>query len=89
MRQIVIRALKNIINPNSKPPLGRWRLNYSEEVLGKTIDRANEDHCGTCVNPPKEEKANQIGIKIKGHKIIRQIYMYYFMELTEYQQKNQ
>lgn len=56
MRQIVIRTLKNIINPPSAPLLGRWTLNYSEEVLAKTIDRANEDHCGSCVNPPKEEK---------------------------------
>lgn len=60
MRQIVIRTLKNIINPPSAPLLGRWRLNYSEETLGKTIDRANEDHCGTCVNPPKEVKVNQV-----------------------------
>jgi hypothetical protein len=52
------KVVKNIIRPNQPPLLGRWRLNYSEEELGKTIDRANEDHCGTCVNPPKEPKLN-------------------------------
>jgi hypothetical protein len=60
MRQLVIRAFQNIIKPNRGPPLGRWRLNYSEEALGKTIDLANEDHCGTCVNLPKEVKVNQV-----------------------------
>lgn len=36
--------------------LGRWRLNYSEDQIAKTIERANEDHCGTCILPPPEKK---------------------------------
>lgn len=55
MRQIIIRTLQKMIRQNQSPLLGRWRLTYSEKELEKTIERANEDHCGTCVNPPKEE----------------------------------
>jgi 2-C-methyl-D-erythritol 4-phosphate cytidylyltransferase len=39
--------------------LGRWRVGYSEETISKIIERANEDHCGTCVVPPKETLTNE------------------------------
>ena len=56
-----IQSIRKLITRVVQPPLqenvmlGRWRLTYSEKTLEKTIERANEDHCGTCVNPPKEQ----------------------------------
>jgi len=60
--QSIQKLIKRVVKPHTQESvmLGRWRLNYSEETLGKTIDRANEDHCGTCVNLPKEVKVNQV-----------------------------
>jgi hypothetical protein len=60
--QSIQKLIKRVVKPHTQESvmLGRWRLNYSEKTLGKTIDRANEDHCGTCVNPPKEVKVNQV-----------------------------
>lgn len=28
--------------------LGRWSLVYTQDVIHKRIDWANEDHCGCC-----------------------------------------
>ena len=43
--QIITKLIQQVM-------LGRWCLTY----VDKTIERANEDHCGTCVNHPKEEE---------------------------------
>jgi hypothetical protein len=29
-------------------PLGRWNIDYCKKKMGRKIDLANEDHCGTC-----------------------------------------
>lgn len=29
-------------------PLGRWNIDYCKDKMGRKIDLANEDHCGTC-----------------------------------------
>jgi hypothetical protein len=57
MNYTIRQIIRRVITPPNQPAvmLGRWRLTYSEKALEKTIERANEDHCGTCVNPPKEE----------------------------------
>ena len=53
--QTIQKLFRQLLRPPPQPVLlGRWKLDYSEETLEKTIERANEDHCGTCVNPPKE-----------------------------------
>jgi hypothetical protein len=28
--------------------LGRWNLDYSQQILSTKVRLANEDHCGTC-----------------------------------------
>ena len=48
---MLMKIMRDIFRPNEKVLLGRWQINYKEEILGKKIDRANEDHCGTCVKP--------------------------------------
>jgi hypothetical protein len=55
--QSIQKLITRVVQPQMQQEimLGRWRLTYSEKALEKTIERANEDHCGTCVNPPKEE----------------------------------
>jgi hypothetical protein len=30
--------------------LGRWKIDYSHQVIQRKVDQANEDHCGCCVN---------------------------------------
>lgn len=55
----MIRFIRTLIKPKQTVSLGRWQLNYSEEILAQTIKLANEDHCGTCVNPPKAPKPTQ------------------------------
>lgn len=37
-----------------EPKLGRWKIQYDENVIHCKIDQANEDHCGCCVNDFKE-----------------------------------
>jgi len=57
--QTVQKLFTKLIRPPVEPLLlGRWKLTYREETIEKTIERANEDHCGTCVNPPKESLPN-------------------------------
>ena len=29
-------------------PLGRWNIDYCKKKMGRKIDLANEDNCGTC-----------------------------------------
>lgn len=43
-----------ISNPVKKDELmlGRWKLTRNETELELKIRRANEDHCGVCVEPP-------------------------------------
>ena len=52
---MLMKIMRDILRPNEKVLLGRWQINYKEEILAKTIDRANEDHCGTCVKPPTKD----------------------------------
>jgi hypothetical protein len=29
-------------------PLGRWKINYCNNVINRKIYLANQDHCGSC-----------------------------------------
>jgi hypothetical protein len=52
---MIQRVIRAVLRPSQQQMmLGRWRIGYSEETISKIIERANEDHCGTCVMPPKE-----------------------------------
>ena len=44
-----MRILLRLFRPTTTmPALGRWRINYTPEVLTLKINQANEDHCGCC-----------------------------------------
>jgi len=55
---LVIAKLKNFtpdiwLNLQSKQQkvlLGRWNIDYCENIINKKIDLSNEDHCGVCNN---------------------------------------
>lgn len=57
MMQIRI-IVRNIIRPKPNVMLGRWQISNSESTISNVIKMANEDHCGTCVNVPKEQPKN-------------------------------
>ena len=40
---------------NSAVVLGRWGIQYDPRVIDCKVFQANEDHCGCCVAPKKEE----------------------------------
>ena len=44
MNYTIRQIIRRVITPPNQPAvmLGRWRLTYSEKVLEKTIERANE-----------------------------------------------
>jgi hypothetical protein len=58
----IITKLKTVIpnlrlyhssNPWLNPPkvlLGRWNIDYCENIINKKLDLSNEDHCGVCNN---------------------------------------
>jgi hypothetical protein len=54
----IITKLKTLI-PNlrlyhwsnqPKVVLGRWNIDYCENIINKKLDLSNEDHCGACNN---------------------------------------
>jgi|APSaa5957512535_1039671.scaffolds.fasta_scaffold562496_1 hypothetical protein len=61
--QSIRKLITRVVQPQMQQEvmLGRWRLTYTEKTVDKTIERANEDHCGTCVNHPKE--AEEVPVK--------------------------
>ena len=42
---------------NTAVVLGRWGIQYDPRVIDCKVFQANEDHCGCCVVPTKEEVA--------------------------------
>lgn len=55
--KVLIEIAKIIIDKNVPTLLGRWKINYCPELIKRKVDRANEDHCGTCTKPKlKKEK---------------------------------
>lgn len=55
MKQLA-KVIRHLFRPEPTIMLGRWKISRSETTLSKIIKYANEDHCGTCVNAPKEQK---------------------------------
>jgi|DEB0MinimDraft_6_1074348.scaffolds.fasta_scaffold34985_2 hypothetical protein len=49
------KVIKDFRKPEPSIMLGRWKLTYCEDKVSKKIHRSNEDHCGICVDPPKED----------------------------------
>lgn len=47
------------------PILGRWSLQYSDKIVNRKIDLANEDHCGCCVPTPTVVKTNVEKVEIE------------------------
>lgn len=39
---------------NTNIMLGRWNISKTDKEIAKVIQLANEDHCGTCLDSPKE-----------------------------------
>ena len=45
------KIFKYIFTQNdSKPKLGRWKIENCYKIINKKIDLSNEDHCGPCGN---------------------------------------
>jgi len=40
---------------NTAVVLGRWGIQYDPRIIDCKVFQANEDHCGCCVAPKKEE----------------------------------
>ena len=60
MLSLFRRSLSNnAIKSMDYPMLGRWNIQYSETVIARKIDQANEDHCGCCSPETGKEDMNQ------------------------------
>jgi hypothetical protein len=44
-----------IFQQPKKVSLGRWNIEWNIEMIHRKIDSSNEDHCGVCVVPQKNE----------------------------------
>jgi hypothetical protein len=42
------KFIERVLPRNIPTPVGRWRVEHCEAVLGKRVDMSNEDHCGPC-----------------------------------------
>lgn len=51
----IIKFMERIRKPEPTIMLGRWKLTYCEDKVSNKLHRSNEDHCGICVDPPREE----------------------------------
>jgi len=58
LKKMNVRSFQVLQKPK-KLSLGRWNIETCEKVIHKKIDSSNEDHCGVCVVPPKNEKENE------------------------------
>jgi len=47
---------------NTAVVLGRWGIQYDPRVIDCKVFQANEDHCGCCVVPTKEEVAVAVAV---------------------------
>jgi len=60
----IITFVKRILIKAPIPPLGRWNINYCNDVINKKIDLANTDHCGPC------GQFNESNSNLKIHSIV-------------------
>ena len=56
--QIIISVLSS--NNDNRLMLGRWHIRKTEQEIAKVIQMANEDHCGTCSDSPKESVSTEM-----------------------------
>jgi hypothetical protein len=56
--QIIISVLSP--NDDTRLMLGRWHIRKTEQEIAKVIQMANEDHCGTCSDSPKESVSTEM-----------------------------
>ena len=45
--------LRRFFSSIEYPVLGRWALNYNDNMIHRKVDLANEDHCGCCNSVPE------------------------------------
>jgi hypothetical protein len=50
---------------NNLHMLGRWIINYDENIINTKVDQANEDHCGCCAFNTNHLKNNNFKNKKK------------------------
>ena len=58
LKKINVRSFQILQKPK-KLSLGRWNIETCEKVIHKKIDSSNEDHCGVCVVPQKNEQEDK------------------------------
>lgn len=51
----ITKIIEHLRRPDQSVMLGRWKLTYCEDKVSDKLHRSNEDHCGICVDPPREE----------------------------------
>jgi hypothetical protein len=54
----LLNTNKELLQDTTK--LGRWKIDYNNNIINCKIDQANEDHCGCCVNEFDKEKDNYL-----------------------------
>ena len=64
-RQTAIRmnTISFLFKRDPKKFLGRWNVDYCQDVLHSKIRMANEDHCGTCGNTVITEQLKKHRLK--------------------------
>lgn len=51
----ITKIITSVFSPNdTRVMLGRWEISKTDKEIAKVIQLANEDHCGTCLDSPKE-----------------------------------
>jgi hypothetical protein len=51
----ITKIITSVFLPNdTRVMLGRWDISKTDKEIAKVIQLANEDHCGTCLDSPKE-----------------------------------
>ncbi len=67
--KLLFQVIKNIVfnrNIDSYTQLGRWNINYSNSIINRKIDLANQDNCSYLYLKNKEIILNEeIVTKIK------------------------
>ncbi len=45
----LISNIKRLLFSTKEFELGRWKINYCNNIITDKVKMANEDHCGVCV----------------------------------------
>ncbi len=54
----ILTIIKRIMPKELSKPIGRWKIEISNEKINNKIDLANTDHCGTCGQFINNEQLN-------------------------------